>query len=267
MSKLQMSLIQNSISFATEALSKAVLADQSPSQWKFAILSLIQAIELAIKERLRREHSVLIFANIDDPKHSVSLEISLKRLIKIGKVNLSERDINAIHTAREWRNLITHYEFEFSIVTIKSVFAILFGFYLEFNRNQLQQHIEMLLPTDLWTQAIKINTYFEELKSRAVKRIQEENIDKQRLWSCKVCNADTVVVHETGNVNSLYAVCYTCGYNEDIVYCAKCMGPFYFSDLELIQVNISQDERLEYVCRDCFESLIVFDHIHSFNRG
>ncbi|NOK64031.1 MAG: hypothetical protein GFH27_549409n5 [Chloroflexi bacterium AL-W] len=188
-------------------------------------------------------------------------------MIRAGKVNLSERDLNAIRTAREWRNLITHYEFEFSTPTIKSVFSILLGFYLEFNRNQLQQNIEMNLPTDLWSQAIKINAYFEELRSRAVKRIEEENIDKQELWIRKICNADTIVVHDIGNINSLYAVCYTCGYNEDTVYCAKCIGPFYFSDLELIHVNILEDERLEYVCRDCFESLVTFDHVQPFDRS
>ena len=63
--KLKFSLLENSHSFIAEAAQKAVEATNEPHNWKFAILNLVQAIELSLKEMLRREHPILIYKNID----------------------------------------------------------------------------------------------------------------------------------------------------------------------------------------------------------
>ncbi len=83
MTQLTLSLQQNAVSFLAEALAKAVLAEKEVSEWKFALFNLVQSIELSLKERLRKEHPLLIYADIDKPKLSVSLERALARLARV----------------------------------------------------------------------------------------------------------------------------------------------------------------------------------------
>ena len=80
-----MTLLENSISFFIESISKAVEAEKSPEQWKFAILLLVQAIETCLKERLRWTQDILIYSNIDKPKHTVDLSLAINRLEKFQK--------------------------------------------------------------------------------------------------------------------------------------------------------------------------------------
>ena len=54
MTNLKMTLLENSISFFLESVSKAIQAESDEDKWKFAILLLVQAIETSLKERLRR---------------------------------------------------------------------------------------------------------------------------------------------------------------------------------------------------------------------
>ena len=61
---IKISLLENSHNFVDEALQKAVLAENEPINWKYAIFNLVQSIELLLKERLKREHSILIYQNI-----------------------------------------------------------------------------------------------------------------------------------------------------------------------------------------------------------
>ena len=54
--EIKLSLWENSKTFLDGAISKAVLGEKTPVSWKFAILAIVQAIELAMKARLKREH-------------------------------------------------------------------------------------------------------------------------------------------------------------------------------------------------------------------
>ena len=56
---MKIPLLENALSFLEEALDKAVKAERDHVHWKFAILHLVQAIELSLKERLIREHNLM----------------------------------------------------------------------------------------------------------------------------------------------------------------------------------------------------------------
>ena len=123
LTELKMSLLENSQSFFIESISKAMQAEQLDEQWKFAILLLVQAIETSLKERLRRTHEVLIYANIDKPKHTVDLRLAISRLENISNIEFDSFDISSIKTASELRNQIVHFEFNLSIELIKLNFV------------------------------------------------------------------------------------------------------------------------------------------------
>ena len=214
MESIKLSLIENADSFLKEALSKAIAAQTNPYEWKFAILNLIQSVELSLKEKLSQTHPVFIFENIDKPQNSISIDRALERLIKIVKVKFHEEDIRALRTAKEWRNLITHYEFSFDINTIKPVFSQLFGFISHFHRVNLNRELSTVLPAELWETAIQIEDYSNALYERAIQRIKDE----KRKWICTCirCWHDTFV-----DDNSI-DTCYLCGFHEKSVVCQEC---------------------------------------------
>lgn len=245
---LRMSLHDNSKSFLVEALSKAIQAESDPNQWKFAIFSLVQAIELSLKERLGRDHSILVYSNIDKPKHTVSLELALKRLVDISEIAIDKTDIHAVKTAAEWRNRVVHFEFEFSTTTLKSVFAKLLGFYGSFNQRHLGEEIHSILPPPLLEEALRIEEYTKELVARAKKRAKEEEIEDSWLWPCPACGWETFVAQD--DINK----CYVCGYTEEVLQCEDCGLVDYASEMRKIYTgNYKGLEAWRYVCRDCAE--------------
>ena len=54
MKELKLTLQENSFDFLKQSLSQAVLSEKTPENWKYAILNLVQAIELSLKELLKR---------------------------------------------------------------------------------------------------------------------------------------------------------------------------------------------------------------------
>ena len=86
MPKIELSLIENSHNFLNESLAQAIIAEEKTEYWKYAILHLVQAIELSLKERLRIEHPSLIYKNIDNPKDTVSLKFAAEKMLMIDRV-------------------------------------------------------------------------------------------------------------------------------------------------------------------------------------
>lgn len=88
MSKINFTLLENSYNFLNYSLNEAIEAELKPEKWKYAILHLVQAIELILKERLRQEHPSLIYRDVDKQKDTVSLEYAASRLQKFLRLNL-----------------------------------------------------------------------------------------------------------------------------------------------------------------------------------
>jgi hypothetical protein len=57
MSRIRMTLLENSYDFLNETLRNATVAERRPHAWKFAVLHIVQAIELLLKARLQAEHA------------------------------------------------------------------------------------------------------------------------------------------------------------------------------------------------------------------
>lgn len=217
MTKLILSLRQNAESFLAEAISKAAIAEQKdPYAWKFAIFSLVQSIELTLKERLQKEHPLLVYADIDNPKLSVSLDKALSRLTNINPENLTADDIRNIRIAAAIRNSIAHHAVDVSIEQLRVVFANLFAFLVDFSRRQLNIEVSHALPAQLWSQAIAVENYGAVLYKRAVQHLKDDNIDNRHLISCIKCWHDTYA--NTPKIGR----CYLCGFSERTTVCQEC---------------------------------------------
>ncbi len=244
--ELKLSLWENSTTFLEEAISKAVLAEGSPIAWKFAVLALVQALELAVKERLRREHRILVFANVDSPKKTVSFDLGVARLQKIAGIYLEPQDLAALDRAKDWRDAIVHADIDVRVDQLKPVFARLLGFYESFARCHLEQELYSLLSGTQLQEALSIRDYADELMRRAERRFVDEKIDPSWVWSCRGCAFEAFVVQDD------ICTCYLCGFREAVVICESCNKPEYAGQIERIYTgNYKGLDAWDRICRPC----------------
>lgn len=244
--QVKLSLIENSHSFLKEAVDKAILAEKDSSQWQFAILNLVQSLELLLKEVLRKEHPIFIYEDIDNPKNTISISKALLRIENklLLDINLSESDKKKIKEAINLRNKITHYEFEFPIDYARAKFSELFAFTAFFQSNFLKFNIEDILDSSKFQEILKTENHIKELKEKAYKKIEEENIDKSFIWECPNCGEKTFVIEDGLDI------CFLCRYSDEITECEYCNNYFFSFEME------SFDDLLEIFQGD-------FDMIHN----
>jgi hypothetical protein len=99
---------------------------------KQAVQSVAHAIELLMKERLRRLHPSLIWEQVDKYPNlnarTVSTELAATRLQSIGGVRLRQADLDLLRSLRATRNAIEH----FAWITTKPEADAIVGRALEF---------------------------------------------------------------------------------------------------------------------------------------
>ena len=217
MDRLKLTLEDNAISFAEESLSNAIVAKESPQRWKFAILSLVQAIELSLKEVLRREHSFLIYSNVDKPKNTVGIEQATHRLNTIAGIEITEDDRKAIKAAVRARNNIIHHQVDESVTELKLLFARLLGFLDEFHGKHIDEPIHEKIDDELWRTGAKIKEYGEELFRRAKIQMEKDEISEECLVTCPMCGWDALCAFEPKQ-----DTCYVCGWIETLGICERC---------------------------------------------
>ncbi len=215
---LELSLIENAHSFVSEALAKAVAAEQSPGQWKFAILHLVQAIELSLKELLKQQHPVLIYKNVDKPDLTVSLEGALQRLKQVTSFELKPDESKALIFAAKVRNEIVHHEFKADPAELKPAFARLFGFLVDFHRAHFDYTIEEKVPKALWFDGLKIKEYGEELYRRAKVRLKADHVE-DCVISCPKCGWRALP-----GFGDNAERCYVCSHVTALETCDRCQA-------------------------------------------
>ena len=214
---LKLDLIQNARSFVAEAISKAILAEDTPEQWKFAILHLVQAIELSLKELLRMQHPVLIYRNVDKQTQTVSLREAVPRLRRLTSLVLSGDEHNALRFATDLRDDIVHLGFEAPPEALKAAFAKLFGFLVDFHREHLEDPLDSYLDERLWHGAIAVREYGEELFRRAQVRMKADDVSEEFVISCPKCGWESLTPFGDNEDK-----CYVCGNIEHLVVCDRC---------------------------------------------
>jgi hypothetical protein len=143
-------LLENASVFINEAIRNARRAKREARYWSFAILHLIQGLELLMKHVLQLEHPLFIFENIDNPKNTVSLTLSLERLKSIAKVEIDEKEERVIKRANTQRNKIVHHEYDLNPDYYRSVFVELFEFMHYFHARHLEGELHDRIDQKLW---------------------------------------------------------------------------------------------------------------------
>ena len=223
MPKLKLDLIKNSISYFREAVSYAQRDELDETRWKFAIINVVQAMELAFKEKLRRIHPALIYSSVDERTDTVSLKKALKRLVDpgIGGLVIAEKDPRKIETAVVLRNELTHFECEHEHEHMEAKFADIFSFMIFFYREHLGLKTEEFIGYDEHQRIIGLVKARAELRTRAQLYIKAERfID---VWICPSCDESTFVAQNEE--------CCFCHHTEEVLECASCGQETLASDV------------------------------------
>lgn len=157
--QLEMELVENAYDFVNESLRAARQAERRARAWKFAIVHIVQAIELLLKERLRREHPILIYENVDRKKNTVSLAQAVERITGLG-VELTAKELQAVEKARRWRGLMIHYEFQVPVAEAKAVYSRLFEFATAFHSDHIGGDLHGHIEPELWPKEAELIEFF-----------------------------------------------------------------------------------------------------------
>lgn len=242
MSEIKLTLIENAENFLVHSLSQAIVAEKDSQNWKYAILHLVQSIELSLKELLKKEHRILIYKNVDKPKETVSLEYAVARLQNIAKLNFNPDDLEKITLASNIRNEIVHYEFSFKEEEIKPIYAKLIGFLQYIFNTYFNKNLSAIIDNKIWEEAVKIIEYTNELQKRAEERFKSEGIDEYMIMECRRCHQKSFVFQDGINC------CYVCGNIDKVSQCDNCYEYFYLD--ELTQGRENEEMYLCFKCRD-----------------
>lgn len=242
---IHLSLLENSHAFLNEAVAKALSATSDIRQWQFAILNLVQSLELSLKAALSAIHPILVYEDIDRPKNSLSSIRALQRLEnpKIGGFTFSDRDKVRIRSAIKVRNEVTHSDFDLTGQYAAAKFFEIFAFVSDFQRRHLNTTVADFIPPKDFQQLVQIRKLLEELVSRAKSRIAEEKVNGKFVWACPNCGEDTFVIEDGTDT------CYACSHAEPVVECVHCEQLTFETDMESFFefLDIDHDEGQTFV--------------------
>lgn len=209
-----LNLLNNSISYFREAVSYAQRDSDDTNHWKFAILHVVQAMELAFKERLRRIHPVFIYESVDRPGKTLSLRGALERLKnpQIGNVPIAEPEAAKIVKAFDLRSELTHFEFNHSQDHIELKFAEIFSFMIFFYRSHLGLVTADFIDEDQHNKVIQLVRTRAELLERAKAYVSGR--EDGNVWLCPSCQEATFLTAEEQ--------CCFCHRKEQVVECPTC---------------------------------------------
>ena len=245
----------DSLLHAVKHLTGAEGGNKGPGDLKRAVRDAVHAIELLLKERLRRVHPAFIWVRVDDYRkdaNTVGMDEAIKRLAVLEGIRLSDEQVQMVRTARNLRNQIEHFEFEISPEKAKIHVGSLLSFVFEFTREHLPPGndrrldlVGQLRDNELWEDLRRVTDYFSRHASMVNERLKEEG---RTILTCPSCAADTFSDEE--------GKCRLCDQpGGERIVCHECSQPLWeefatFLDAEGRQ-TLFMAERMRALCPNC----------------
>jgi len=204
------------------------------SNWKRAILDLAHVVEIMFKERLKRVHPSLMWANVDkypsNSAFSVSSEQAFNRLKKIVGVEFTDQEKTFIEKLRIKRNEIEHFEFNISNDEARMVIGHILSFILHFAQRELDlEWQEKYLDHEKWNILREYTEFYKQQLGNVKNRIDDEEIP---VISCPSCHNETFGL-ETEK-------CLLCNHEEEVLECKWCEESYLYSDVEYEEAGLCQ---------------------------
>jgi hypothetical protein len=185
-------LLTNAYDFVNESIVNAVAAANGNTRgWKFAIINAANAIELMLKERLRREHPLLVWMNVDKPQRlTVGAEQALERLAHC-QVALEPEDVRRLRRARDLRNTFVHFETNLEEEQMRRAYVDLFEFAHTFHLGELGAELHDFIDPSQWTAEAQLMEEFRRdfvvyQGRKMIKQFPAELLDAQFVLAYKI---------------------------------------------------------------------------------
>lgn len=159
--KIHLTLLSNAHDFVNESLRNVDRSTHGDDGlMKFAVIHLAQAVELLLKERLRREHPLLVHRRVEKGQQTVNVDEALARLARCS-VNLGEHEVKRLRAARDIRNDLMHFEVTASVGQLYAAYVSLFEFASYFHQRELEAELHEAINEDLHQLETIIMSQFE----------------------------------------------------------------------------------------------------------
>jgi len=213
--KIEFDLLQNGLDSIDRAIELIAWKDEvnDAKRLKQSILAVSHGIEQILKERLRRVHPSLIWDDVDKfpslSARTVTVDIALSRLIKIGGLEQLLEEFDLIRALRDTRNAIEHYSWITTKAEADRIVGQALGFALHFIKNELQ--IDLFgyeaRRDDTFSELLNSNPEFSKAFNMRYEK-SSRNTGENNLI-CDFCNAMSV--------NRRTGACKLCGHwSEDL---------------------------------------------------
>lgn len=234
--KLKLDLLENAIDSIVHGLEHYVEGKENPTSYKFAILHVAQGVELILKERLRREHWVLIYEKVEKPitSRTVGFETAVLRMQGICNITL-EKYIDALSKLKDARNEVEHYKVSLSGEEAAALIGSNIPFLVEFLNDELKttlrEHIE---DEEIWLELLDIEHVFKQaiVKAREELALMLEYKEKDQEYptvvECPMCGLEYIVIK--GKLDK-EAKCLLCKHVSELRECIRCYKLFAVDEL------------------------------------
>lgn len=208
--KIEFDLLQNGLDSIYRAIELIAWKDEvnDAKRLKQAILAISHGVEQILKERLRRVHPSLIWDDVDKfpslGARTVTVDMALSRLIKIGGLDYLQEEIDLIRALRDTRNAIEHYSWITTKAEADRIVGQALGFALHFIKNELQ--IDLFgygaRRDDTFSELLDSNSDFSKAFNMRYEKTSRDA--GQNNLICSFCNAMSV--------NPKTGACKLCGH-------------------------------------------------------
>lgn len=204
-----------------------------------------------MKEYLYRIHPAFVCKNIDTypsiDSPTIGTGMTIKRLIRIGKIQLSKEQKRTVLKCKKIRDRIEHSHFEISEKEAKAIIGRMLSFIFSFSKEHLNVDFEQdFRADDRWDSLIEIYEFMET----HIKVIEQQLESYEGgLIECPSCGGNTFKIDEE--------MCAFCGYEDELVSCEYCDEVEFLSDANAIPYD--DGESIVYMCSNCIDEANQFE--------
>lgn len=191
---IEFSLLENALDSIEQAVELLAWEGgaESNSRLKQAILLTGHAVELLLKERLRRIHPSLIWEDVEKyPRvdaRTVGVDRALIRLAQIGGIVLAPSDVNVVRSLRHTRNAIEHFVWRTSRSEANQIVGNGLSFAIDFAKEQLGMDIAYRFrDDDTWSVLLAEHAAFA--KAHGERAAIEVKSRGSMVQECGFCHA------------------------------------------------------------------------------
>jgi len=229
---MNITLVENALDFILSAVEWAKGDDLR--SLKYAILHLSDGVELILKEKLRRDHWSLLFADVDKANEnalktgdfkSVDFDDCVGRLQSISGLNLKSH-IDLLRLLRRHRNRLQHFEYNGSKDEVIAILVKTWGFVLDFLHDHLSDVVsnEGEIIERIRTLMVENQNFVRERSAQVLVAVEELKNSPDAVLECPRCFEPALLV--AGGENPQCIFCRYSASPEEAVedWCAEFFG-------------------------------------------